>query len=113
LPGRITIRPKSVAKEASRVDRVERELRRRWQFDHFGSGPSQFLAKRIVLRLGLGEIGGMMKSERSPARRALRLVPSGNSWRADSHTLQRTDHGMAVELDLYAGLAHSNHRGLL
>jgi hypothetical protein len=44
------------------VDRVEREVGCSWELDEFRTDRFQFAAKNSVLRLGLSEIGCVMKA---------------------------------------------------
>ena len=78
------------------VGGVERELQRGCEFEDFGAGSCEFVAKRFVLRLGCGEVGGVMKAKIAPVRDAFRLAPSRGAGRAYQHALERPDHGVAV-----------------
>ena len=84
------------------IDRVEREIRRGGEFDDFRAGGREFVAERVVLRLGGGEVGRMMKAEFAPARDAFGLIPSGGARGGHQHALKRADHGVSVES--HAGL---------
>ncbi len=80
-----------------RVDGVEREIQSGRRFHHFGARSFKLSAHFFMLRLGGVEIRGMVKPKLTPTSRSLRLIPAGSPWRADQHTLQLPNHGMAVE----------------
>ena len=58
------------------VNRVQRKVSTRREFDNFRAGQLQFAGKRIVVGLSPGTIRLMMETKFLPAREAIRLIPT-------------------------------------
>ncbi len=88
------------------IDGIECETGVRRQFDHFGAGGFEFMAKGIVLGLRSCEVGRMEESKFLPAGCVLGLAPPGGAGRADENALERSDHGVAVEMSRGKSFRH-------
>jgi len=82
------------------VDGIERECGCGRQFDEFGTGRLQFPAESVMLGLGCGEVGCVVKAKLLPLGCVIGFIPSGGAWRTDEDALECADHGVSVETRL-------------